>query len=71
MANSLVKVVNSQTEALNHDQKEVSWFAIAGEDPVVRDGRISLVVSLSVALVVGLILAFWLALVVHYFSRGK
>ncbi len=68
IARSLIKRVNEETDTLNKDQQEVSWFVVVGDEPVAIDGKISLAVTVAIALALGIFLGFWTVLVRHYFT---
>lgn len=70
LAQSIVTRLNEETNLLNKDQQEKTWFVIVGEQPVVTDGRISLISVLFLALVLGLFIGFWVVLVRHYYTKS-
>jgi len=71
IARSLIKQVNEEIATLNKDQQEASWFVVVGDEPVTSDGKISLTVTIAIALALGIFLAFWVVLVRHYFSSVR
>ncbi len=68
---SMMTVLNHYTESLNKENREKNWFVIIGNDPVVRDGRIGITLTLLVGLAVGLFIGFWGVLLRHYFQSTK
>lgn len=68
IAKALVERINEESGSLNADHQESSWFAVAGDEPVVTDGRSSLVFAGGVSLAAGIFLGFWTVLFRHYFS---
>lgn len=71
IAQSLVSRINKETSDLNKDQQESSWFAIVGGEPVTKDGKIGMLSVLTIALVLGMFIGFWVVLIKHYFSKAK
>lgn len=69
LAASAVTVLNRYTGTLNTEEKGQGWFVVIGSDPVIRDGRVSLNLALTVGLAVGIFIGFWGALFRNYFSR--
>ena len=68
LSDSSATVLNRYAESLNRDNQEKNWFVIIGSDPVIRDGRVNLSLSLLVGLLAGFFIAFWTVLIKHYFS---
>lgn len=68
LSDSSATVLNRYAESLNRDNQEKNWFVIIGSDPVIRDGRVNLSLSLLVGLLAGFFIAFWAVLIRHYFS---
>lgn len=64
-------VLNQYTEGLNQEFHEQNWFTVVSSEPVVRDARVALWPTLAVALLSGLFIAFWTALLRHYLTENK
>lgn len=69
MAQSIENRVNAESNVLNKDQQETSWFMVIGSEPVTQDGRFSLAFALAVSSALGLFLGFWVVLLRHYFTK--
>jgi capsular polysaccharide biosynthesis protein len=69
IAQAIVKRVNIEADTLNADQQEASWFAVVGDEAVVRDARLNLTIALALSLVIGVFLGFWTVLLRHYFTK--
>lgn len=68
VSSALVKVVEENTEALNKNQKEETWFEIVANDPVIIQDKVSPALAAFASLLLGIFLAFWVVLLVHYFQ---
>lgn len=66
ISKSAVEVINRYTESLNKENKEPSWFVVIGNEPVIRDARVSLNFALAISLVLGIFFGFWAALLAYY-----
>ncbi|MFZ3031823.1 MAG: hypothetical protein WA082_02195 [Candidatus Moraniibacteriota bacterium] len=69
LATAAVTVLNRYTETLNTKEREKSWFVVLGNDPVIRDGRAGLSLSLLVGLALGVFFGLWVVLLRHYLAR--
>ena len=71
VSEAAVATLNRYTDSLNRENRETNWFVVIGNDPVIRDARVSLSLSLAVGLALGVFVGFWTALLRHYFSNEK
>lgn len=71
LAPAVSRTLERYTRSLNVDRAEPGWFTIVGNEPVIRDARIALWPALGAGLVAGLVAAFWIVLLRHYFSRER
>jgi capsular polysaccharide biosynthesis protein len=68
-ANSIIGTLNKQTEKLNEQQKQQTWFLIQGSSPVITVAGWPWLKILAASLFAGIFLAFWIVLGRHYFER--
>jgi len=66
IAASITNVITKNTAALNADQKEGGWFEIVAHYPVIVEDLYGPLLVLLVTLVLGIFLAFWVVLIIHY-----
>jgi len=66
ISNAIVNVVSKNTGELNKDQNENTWFEVVAQDPVIARDKISPLILLLASLLVGMFLAFWVVLIIHY-----
>mgnify|MGYP000567710053 CR=1 FL=1 len=71
MATAAVTVLNRYTDTLNTEAREKSWFVVIGSEPVIRDARVSMLLTLVVSLVLGLFVGFWAVLWRHYMTGNN
>jgi hypothetical protein len=70
MAGAAVVVLNEYTQSLNQENGTAEWFVVIGNDPVIRDARVSLSFVLAIGLIFGVFIGFWAALLRHYFRKN-
>lgn len=68
ISSALVDSVEENIRALNQEQKEETWFKIVANDPVIIKNKINPLTLLSASLFLGIFMAFWITLLVHYFK---
>ncbi len=66
ISSAVVKEAEENTEALNKDQKEETWFKIVANNPVIVRNGINSATLIIASLILGIFLAFWVALFSHY-----
>lgn len=71
LSQSIMNNLNRESMDLNKGQRDRSWFLIVGDDPVVRDGRLSMGLVAIVSLVLGMFIGFWMVLLRHYFEGNQ
>ena len=69
ISQSLIKIINSETEKLNQDQKETAWFKVLGGDPVVKENKFSWSITFLATLVLGIFFGMWVVLIKHYLEK--
>ena len=63
---SITNIITKNTAALNADQKESGWFEIVAHSPVIVQDLYGPLLVLVVSLALGIFLAFWVVLIIHY-----
>ena len=63
---AIIKVINKNTQDLNAEQKDATWFEIVTRDPVIVKKGYSAGLVLVASLFSGLFLAFWLVMFRHF-----
>jgi uncharacterized protein involved in exopolysaccharide biosynthesis len=71
IAGALVKTLNRYADELNRDARDPSWFMIIGNDPVIRDARVSLEKVFAMSVAVGIFLGLFFSLFSHYWEVQK
>lgn len=66
ISEAAVVTLNRYTDSLNKENKEVNWFVVIGNDPVIRDARVPFPLAAAVGLAFGIFIGFWAALIRHY-----
>jgi len=66
ISDAISEIISSNTELLNKNQNENTWFEIVAQAPViVRDNVGALIIFLA-SLAVGIFLGFWIVMIKHY-----
>lgn len=71
IADATTATLNRYTDSLNKENKEVNWFVVIGNDPVISDARVPFLPSVAVGLIFGVFIGFWAALIRHYLADDK
>jgi len=66
IAKAIIKIVSENTENLNKDQKENTWFQIIAKDPVIMKKTYEKESVLAFSLLAGIFLGFWAVMIRHY-----
>jgi capsular polysaccharide biosynthesis protein len=66
ISKALVLVVSQNTQMLNKEQKEDTWFDIAAEEPVIVKNEMKVMFVFLVSLAIGIFLGFWVVMVKYY-----
>lgn len=69
LSESLVRMVNIETDKLNEIQREENWFMVLGSDPVVKQNKIPWGILLLSSIAIGIFLGFWSVYIRHYLNR--
>jgi capsular polysaccharide biosynthesis protein len=68
LAQSIAKVISTNTQNLNKNQKEDSWFEISASQPVIVKDIFKPIYIFLISLVVGIFVGFWIVLLKHYLN---
>ncbi len=63
---AIEKVLAQNIAALNQSQKEETWFQVIAHEPVIVLDNFNWLIVFSAAFLLGIFLAFWTVLVIHY-----
>lgn len=66
ISNSVVKILDRQTEELNKFQREITWFKVLGSDPVIMENKLNLSYVMLLSLALGIFLGIWAVFIRHY-----
>lgn len=69
ISRALVGEINKESKNLNQFQKEENWFKMVGEEPVIKEYKVTLRDVLPVSVVLGLFFGIWVVLIKHYLTR--
>jgi len=64
------KEISKNINDLNYLQKDMNWFDIFGEEPVIVKHSFNLFIVSAGLLFFGIFLAFWVVLITHYFKEA-
>lgn len=67
ISQSIVKIISQNTENLNKDQKDSTWFEIVPQDPIVKKYHPDNFLILAASLFLGIFIGFWVVMIRHYF----
>ena len=63
---AIAKILAKNISQLNESQKESTWFQIVAHDPITVKDNFNLFLVTLIFLPIGIFLAFWLVLIIHY-----
>lgn len=66
ISEAVVKKIKENTESLNKNQKENTWFEIVSGEPVVRKYEAGVFLSFLAPLFLGIFTGLWVILIKHY-----
>jgi len=66
ISEAVLEIVARNTQALNKNQNEETWFAVVAQDPVIMRDNVSSMIILIAALLMGMFLGFWIVMIRHY-----
>jgi hypothetical protein len=66
MSRAVAKIITANTESLNENQKESTWFEIVPQEPIIKKYFPGILLSFFAPLIMGLFLGFWVVLIKHY-----
>jgi len=70
ISESMTKTINNEIKSLNQYQKEDNWFKIVGDEPVIKEFKVSWNSILPIFVALGIFLGIWVVLVRHYLKKG-
>jgi uncharacterized protein involved in exopolysaccharide biosynthesis len=68
LAESIIKILNNETQKLNKLQNEKNWFVILGSEPVVRENKLPTYLVILASLALGFFAGIWAVLIRHYLT---
>jgi capsular polysaccharide biosynthesis protein len=68
ISDSIKKEISKNINDLNFMQKDANWFEIVGQDPIIIKHSFDLRLIIPGLLFLGIFLAFWVVLLMHYFK---
>jgi len=68
IALAVSRILEKNTEILNEDQKENTWFEVKSQNPIIMENKPDYRVVFLFSLLTGVFLAFWVVLVKHYLA---
>jgi capsular polysaccharide biosynthesis protein len=69
LSESMTKAINNEIKSLNQYQKEENWFKIVGEEPVIKEYKITWNTVLPISIMLGIFLGIWVVLIKHYLKK--
>lgn len=69
LSENLVKAINSEIKSLNQFQKEESWFKVVGDEPVIKEYKVTWKNVLLISIVLGIFLGIWVVLIKNYLTK--
>lgn len=69
ISESLVKALNDETKELNQYQKEDNWFKVIGDEPVIKEFKVSWKDVLPISIASGFFLGVWTVLITNYLKK--
>ncbi|HEX7586603.1 MAG TPA: Wzz/FepE/Etk N-terminal domain-containing protein [Patescibacteria group bacterium] len=68
ISNSITETISQNTESLNKNQKENTWFEIVAQESVVVKNTFNPLLVFMVTLAIGIFVAFWIVMISHYIN---
>ncbi|GBE17298.1 hypothetical protein BMS3Abin15_01139 [bacterium BMS3Abin15] len=69
LSESIVSILNKQSDELNELQKNETWFKILGSYPVVKENKPDMELVIIVSILLGIFLGVWAVFIKNYFSN--
>lgn len=66
ISDAISEIIQWNTQVLNENQKEDTWFAIVAQNPIVIRDNVSNLIVLLASLALGAFIGFWIVLGRHY-----
>lgn len=69
LSENLVKALNSESKSLNQFQKEDTWFKVIGDEPVIKEYKITWKSVLIISIILGVFLGIWTVMIKNYLTK--
>lgn len=69
LSESITKTINNEIKLLNQYQKEDNWFKIIGDEPVIKEYKVTWNSILPIFFALGIFLGIWVVLIKHYLTH--
>ncbi len=66
ISRSIIKIISGNTQSLNKDQKNSTWFEIVPQDPIIKRYYPDNAMILAASLLLGMFAGFWVVMIRHY-----
>lgn len=66
ISRSIIKIISGNTQSLNKDQKDNTWFEIIPQEPITKRYHPDSALILMASLLFGLFVGFWVVMIRHY-----
>lgn len=66
LARAISSVITQDTQSLNKDQQEETWFEVIAQEPVIKQNTVNPIILLVISLLVGMFVAFWAVMLKYY-----
>jgi capsular polysaccharide biosynthesis protein len=66
MSQAVIKIIAENTESLNKNQKENTWFEIIPQEPIIKKYSPGILLTFFAPLLLGIFFGFWVVMVKHY-----
>ncbi len=66
IAEAISEVIATNTESLNKNQNEDTWFLVVAQNPVIVRDEVSPLIIFLVSLAIGIFVGFWLVMLRYY-----
>lgn len=66
LSDSIILIIQENTEKLNEKQQEKTWFQVIAFEPLVKKEVFNWLVIILAGILLGIFFAFWVVLFIHY-----
>lgn len=71
ISQSIVKIISENTQNLNKDQLDNTWFEIIPQDPIIKKYHLDSSIIFIASLLFGLFSGFWVIMIRHYLGTKR